>query len=135
MAPHAPFRPLPLGFFLAGMLSMFFTVGVLITLLIVELGNADVAVRGLCVLLASLGAIATESLWDARPSAYPASLALAGSWVVTLALWVARSPEDKPLLAVLFGLSACVVGPILVYLHRRSQAMWPTGQRIAVPRP
>lgn len=139
MRRGTPFRPLPVGFFLAGMLSMLFTAGVVLVLIATELaaprGPGGVAARGSCVLLASLGAIATEALWDARPSAYAASLALAAAWVGTVALWFTRNPADNGFLAVLLALSTFVVGPILVYLHRRSRTMWPAPRRVARPRP
>ena len=82
-------------------------------------------------LLGSLGIINAEALWDARPSAYPASVALAVSYTLAmLSLIVANPDAMAPLLAILVA-SGVVVVPVLRYLRAVSRQFWPrAGARV-----
>jgi hypothetical protein len=88
-------------------------------------------VRGAAVLLLSLGLITTEALWKARPSAYPASLALAVSYFVSVPVVVAmaaveqQEPDFLWRGAFLLGVSAVGVIPMLLYIRFRARRLWP----------
>lgn len=145
MPPATPPPPPPRGFVLCGVFSLCFSFLILTLLVVMEVdgevgrlsGALAMAVRGAAVLLLSLGLITTEALWKARPSAYPASLALAVSWFVTVPATAAMAAVAEPVLlpraAVLLAVSAVGVIPILLYIRHRSRRLWPRAA-VRVPR-
>ncbi|HEU4559022.1 MAG TPA: hypothetical protein VFS20_14275 [Longimicrobium sp.] len=135
--PPPPPR-VPAGFFICGMMSMLFSAAVLLALVIAEVDapeEAIVIIRGGCVLVASLGAIATEALWKVRREAYRASLALAfccAAWVLAVTA-ITRAFASGAFFLFVFTL---VIGPMLYYIRRRSRQLWPpAGVRVPAPRP
>jgi hypothetical protein len=137
MPRGAPVRPLPLGFFLCGMLSLFFSGAMGFTLLIIEIdGHGSALQRGLMVLLLSLEIITTEALWDGSPAAYPASVSLAASFVAAMVAGLVLHPYDWPMYLLVLAATALVLVPVLVYLRRRARHFWPSqGTRVPAPRP
>ena len=139
MSPATPTRVVPRGFVLCGVFSLCFSFAVLMLLVVMEVdgergrlaGRLAMGVRGAAVLLLSLGLITTEALWKARPAAYPASLALAVSYLVSVPAVAAivAAAEGEPVFlqraAFLLGASAVVVIPMLLYIRYRSRQLWP----------
>jgi hypothetical protein len=138
--PPAAARSRPLGFILCGVMSMCFSALALLLLVAAETeggsGAAGVVTRGAAVLLLSLGLITTEALWKARPWAYPASLALAVSYFVSLsavgALVAVEAPDSLWWAGLVLGVSAVMVIPMLRYIRHHSRRAVAAGGR---PRP
>jgi hypothetical protein len=130
---------LPLGFFLCGVVSLCFSIAALLGLLLVELDPGwswSVPLRGICVLLASLGVITTEALWKTRPAAYPASLALVVCYALSVLGIAVADPSLRGPGAGLLAVSALAAFPMLRYVHARSRQLWPpAGVRVPAPRP
>ena len=146
MPPAAPPPPPPGGFILCGVFSLLLSFAMLAVLVVMEVegdtGRLAMAVRGAAVLLLSLGLITTEALWKARPSAYPASLALAVSYFVSVpavAAMAAEAEADPELLleaAFILGVSVVGVIPMLLYIRYRSRRLWPrVGVRVPAAQP
>ncbi len=146
MPPPSSVPLVPRGFVLCGLFSLLFSFAMLVLLVVMEVegdtGRLAMAVRGAAVLLLSLALITTEALWKARPAAYPASLALAVSYLVSVpavAAVVAAAEAELVFLqraAFLLAASAVVVIPMLLYIRYRSRQLWPRAAvRVPAARP
>jgi hypothetical protein len=92
------------------------------------------AARAATALLAALAAVAAEALWNARPWAYRATLALALAYTASVTL-LCMGIGGLPGLWAAFGIlffSAWVVLPIVLYVRDRSSTLFGTPRR---PRP
>ena len=137
MPPAPPPRLVPRGFVLCGVFSLCFSFFMLTLLVVMETdgetgrlaGPLAIGVRGAAVLLVSLGLVTTEALWKARPAAYSASLALAASWFVLVPAMAAMAAVAEPVFlrraAVVLGVSAVGVIPMLLYIRHRTRRLWP----------
>ena len=100
-----------------------------------------VLTRALAGLLACLSGVAAEALWNARPWAYRASLALALAYAAAVTL-LTLAVEGAGGLMVAFWIlfvSAWVVVPIVMYVRNRSATLFgtprPPGPRRPSPAP
>ena len=118
----------PAGFYFASVCAAAFGgCMALLAGLVENLGSPPVmilirAVAGLLACLSAVAAVAAEALWNARPWAYRASLALALAYAAAITL-LSLAYEGVGGLMVAFWIlffSAWVVVPIVMYVRNRS---------------
>lgn len=120
-------RPIPFGFGLCGLFSLVLCVAMVA--FVVDPANAygweGVLARGGGMLMAALALVTTEALWGARPWAFRASAALAATWALSMLLmsFLLVATPGMALWVVLP--SFVVLGPMLAYIHNRTQQLWP----------
>lgn len=130
----------PAGFYFASMCAAAFgTCMGLVAGLMENLGHPweTVLIRALAGLLACLSGVAAEALWNARPWAYRASLALALAYAAAVTL-LALAAEGAGGLMVAFWIlffSAWVVVPIMMYVRNRSVKLFGPQRRQTRPAP
>jgi hypothetical protein len=121
----------PAGFYFVSMCAAAFGgCMALVAALMENLGSPreTLLVRALAGLLACLSGVAAEALWNARPWAYRASLALALVYAAAVTL-LTLAVEGVGGLMVAFWIlffSAWVVVPIMMYVRNRSSTLFGT---------
>lgn len=101
---------------------------------------AMVAPRAFAALLAALAFVAGEAIWNVRPWAWRASVALAATYAAVAALQVFSSAhgvvDALGTFAGIAVLSASVVAPMLLYVHDRHVALFgPASRAVGGGRP
>lgn len=121
----------PAGFYFVSVCAAAF--GGCMTLLAVLMENEGhpwetLLIRAVAGLLACLAGVAAEALWNARPWAYRASLALALAYAAAVTLLTLAVDGLKGLVAAFCILlfSTCVVLPIVMYVRDRSSTLFGT---------
>src|SRR5215218_7557798 len=131
MSSDAPIRPVPIGFHLCCIAALCCTMAVGIALRVAtfdpHLPRWVAPLRGALMLLLTVGLFTIQALSDGRPSAYPASVALAVSYSLAAAALIVVNPSVWIPVVTLYTLSTAVVLPILLYLRGRSRQFWPRG--------